>query len=231
MAEIPNHDFVTELRNGLEVVVPSSLSRDAVPKPLCQRCYREMDNVSLLSFVENIENEIVSVFIEGRGSQSTEQIERSWPPSAERLRDERRREFGDLTEFAETQENVDVEDGGILGNSGRDEVPTVVPGSMRNGVLRWVHGSRLCVYYDMQRTMTKLLPRYYWKKMARQTKQSSSNCLWSTVSQDRNSRSQGSLEIVHSGRRFQQVVFGARITTPKTKNRNLRVFAILGVFS
>lgn len=34
MIEIQNYNFDTEHRNGLEVVVPYTLSRDAVPNPV-----------------------------------------------------------------------------------------------------------------------------------------------------------------------------------------------------
>lgn len=36
-----------EHRAGGELVVPDALSTDAVPKPLCQRCYSSLDGKSL----------------------------------------------------------------------------------------------------------------------------------------------------------------------------------------
>ena len=39
VVEVQDFDFEVEHRAGKELVVPDTLSRDAVPKPLCQRCH------------------------------------------------------------------------------------------------------------------------------------------------------------------------------------------------
>lgn len=96
------------------------MSRDAVPKPLCQRCYQEMDNVSLLQCLENIERETVSAITESSENQPHEQEELLGPLSAQRLGIEQRREFGDLAEYAATQDNFLVDNEGILRYSERD---------------------------------------------------------------------------------------------------------------
>ena len=40
--EVQDYDFAVEHREGKQLVVPDALSRDAMPKPLCQRCYRPL---------------------------------------------------------------------------------------------------------------------------------------------------------------------------------------------
>ena len=47
VVDIPDFDFTIEHRSGPELVVPDALSRDAVPKPLCQRCYCPLDSARL----------------------------------------------------------------------------------------------------------------------------------------------------------------------------------------
>ena len=44
--EIMDHEFVIEHKAGKELVVPDAMSRDAVPKPLCQRCRSPIDRES-----------------------------------------------------------------------------------------------------------------------------------------------------------------------------------------
>lgn len=78
---------------------------------------------------------MVSATIGDQEIQSTEQIESSGPTSTQRLRDELRREFEDLAEYAGTQEIVVVDDRSILRYLDRDELPIFVPSSMRNKVL------------------------------------------------------------------------------------------------
>lgn len=74
--------------------------------------------------------------MEREGNQLTEQIERPGLPSAQSLRNEQRREFRDLAEYAETQKNLVLDDGGILRYPGRDKLPIVVPSSTRSEFLR-----------------------------------------------------------------------------------------------
>lgn len=61
--------------SGPELVVPDTLSRDAVTKPLCQQCYQEMDNVYLLQCAENVESEMVSAGIKDQESQPADSLE------------------------------------------------------------------------------------------------------------------------------------------------------------
>lgn len=124
------------IRMDPELVVPDTLSRDGVPKLLCQRCYQERDNLSLLQCLENIGRTIVPAVIEGQENKPAERIERPGPPSAQRLRDAQREELGDLAEYARTQKTVAASDEGIPLYSGRDESPVFVPSTTTNEVLR-----------------------------------------------------------------------------------------------
>lgn len=152
--------------------------------------------------MESSERGLLSVAVVGQQSQLVEQIERSVPPSAQRLRDERQNEFENLAEHAEIQENVVVGDGDIFRSSGCREVSIFVPSGMRKGVLRWVHGLRPCGEHEMKRTVIKLLPRSIGKEP-----QDGPNT------------------------EFQRKVFDVQATAAITENRNLKFLDTVYVFS
>lgn len=73
-----------------------------------------MDSVSLHDCMENVERKTVSGTTEGQENQPTEQVERPGSADTRRLRDEQKREFGDLAEYTGTQEDVAVDHRGIF---------------------------------------------------------------------------------------------------------------------
>lgn len=124
-----------------ELSVPDTLSCDAVPEPLGQQCCQEMDDVSLRRGLENAKQETELATTEGQENQPAAKMDPSSPPSTQRLRNEQRKEIGDLKEYAGTKENIFVDDEGILRYSGHNELPAVVSASMRDEVFSWYMAS------------------------------------------------------------------------------------------
>lgn len=56
------------------------------------------------------------------------------------------------------------------------------------------------------------------------------NCLQCTVSEDRPGR-QVPLEMVHPNRRFEQVAIDAQTITPRTESGNIKILAMIDVFT
>ena len=67
--------------------------------------------------------------------------------------------------------------------------------------------------------------------MARDTVAFIRNCLQCTVSEDRQPGRQAALQIGHPKRRFAQVAFDIQTITPRTLQGNIKVVAIVDVFT
>lgn len=209
-------------------MVPDALSRDAVPKPLCQRCY------CLLS-IEVIEEQDEVRSLERVASL----VEGSWNgagilgggPTEEELRSAQVGEYGDVEEFAAGRKDYLVDDVGILRSTKREELPIIIPDCMKNEVLSFVHGSRTTGHYRLQRTLARLVRRFWWKGMGRDVALFIRNCIPCTVAEDRQPKRQVALEVVHPVRRFEQVGFDVQTITPRTSRGNIKVLAMVDIFT
>ena len=135
---IQDFDLILKHRTGPELVVPNTLSRDAVPKPLCQRCYVPIDDSRLEKISEAAEVERVAAIVEGADMGTLYR-----GPSISELRSAQQEEFGDLNKYAASQKKMIVDDEGLLHSTRRDKLPVVVPTGRVTEVLTFVHGSRL----------------------------------------------------------------------------------------
>ena len=162
-------DFVVEHRAGRELVVPDTLSRDAVPKPLCQRCYSALDGQTLEDLTLREQDESVcSAARSMRAEQVSAVVEVSAfaaGPSIEELRHAQGQEFGCLRQAANSSKRMIVDDDGLLRIKSREEMLIVVPQSLTQCVLKFFHGSKLHGHYKVVRTIAKLRKRYWWKQM------------------------------------------------------------------
>lgn len=230
-------DFTIEHRSVPELVVPDALSRDAVPEPLCQRCYNLLHWAPVEKINKELEDEHVAAIV-SNVIQGAERVQNATnvgifgggATSAE-LRAAQVTEWGDLETYASRQKRLIVDDAGILRSTRREELPIVVPKPLMKDVLRFVHGSRLTGHYKLQRTTAKLVRRYWWKGMAEDVATFVRNCPQCTIAEDQQPDGQVGLEVIHRQRRFQQVAFDVQTITLRTKTGNVKVLAIVDVFT
>lgn len=144
---------------------------------------------------------------------------------------EQRKEFGDIHKCAHENKNFLVDDMGLLKYSGRDEPPVVVPGSFLNRVLGEVHGSRLTGHYRLRKTLAKLLPRFWWGGVAKETAINIKNCLSCVLPEDRQPGKQAYIEAHHPESRFQVMVFDVQTITTRSGKGNLKALPMVDVFT
>ena len=152
-------------------------------------------------------------------------------PTTGELRAAQVSEWGDLESYAGSVKGMVVDDAGLLRSTRREELPIVVAKSLVKDVLQFVHGARLTGHYKLQRTVAKLVRRYWWKGMAKDTAAFVRNCLQCTVAEDQQPGRQVGLEVVHPRRRFEQVAFDVKTITPRTRRGNIKVLALIDVFT
>eukprot|EP00171_Calliarthron_tuberculosum_P002219 IDg2219t1 len=211
--EIQDYDFDIVHAKGTQMTVPDTLSRDAVSKMLCQRCYNPLRDP-----VESI-CAIREVAILGNGL------------SIEETRKEQMKEFGDLNEYAEARRDILVDEDGVLRIARDGDLAVVVPEALKVAVLSHVHGSRLTGHYRFRKTLARMRGRFWWKEWISDIAAYLKKCVPCTVSEDRRPGRQARMEIVHPKRRFSQVAFDVQTITPKSMSGNTKVLAIVDVFT
>lgn len=232
--EIQDFDFIIEHRNGPALVVPDTLSRDAVAKPLCQRCYCPLDAAKAEELAQHADQERVAALQEALPSDRTPTTGRGGLRSGPRngvIQDKQVEEFGDLNEYLQSKGNFVIDEYGLLRRVLKTDLPVVVPKALVKEVLLYVHGSRLSGHYKFTRTLAKLAGRHWWPTMVRDTKALLRDCLQCAVSDDAQPGRQAALEIVHPSRRFEQVAFDVTTNTPRTTQGNIKVLVIIDVFT
>jgi len=197
VVEVQDFEFTIEHRSGPELVVPDALSRDAMPKPLCQSCYGAMDRVCRGEICHDEERESVAVLNEAVSITAGQVEALGDGPTEGELGTAQISEFGDLTTYVRGRRNLLVDNVGLLRSTKRDELPVVVPAALVKDVLSFVHGSSLSGHYKLQRTTVKLVTRFWWKTMARDTAFFIRDYLQCAVAEDRQPGRQALLEIIH----------------------------------
>ena len=100
--EIQDSDFEIVHAKGSHMVVPDILSRDAVLKPLCQRCYNPLQYPNPCM----------------RGNEDVQRLRESdiagAGPSIELMHDEQSKEFCDLSEYARENESMLLNENCVL---------------------------------------------------------------------------------------------------------------------
>lgn len=235
VVDVQDFDFVVEHRAGRELVVPDTLSRDAVPKPLCQRCYKALDWHKLENFTvkqqdEQVDSEVKSLSAE-RVSTIVEVSAFAAGPSIQELRHAQTEEFGCLQDAADSDKRMLVDDDGLLCIHSKGDVMIVVPQSLTQDVLKFVHGSKLHGHYKVARTIAKLRKKYWWKKMVPDVVKFIQDCIHCAVSEEECPQRQAGLEIVHPRRRFDQVAIDVQTITPRTKSGNIKILVMIDVFT
>ena len=113
-----DYDFTVEHRAGPELAVPDALSRDAVPKPLCHRCHKEL-------YVERISgSESVRAIVEVNGWTDR--------PTMNEFIAEQELELGDLTEAARRDKKLWIDNDGLLRAHVDGGWPIYVPKAYRD---------------------------------------------------------------------------------------------------
>ena len=235
VVDVQEFDFVVEHRAGRELVAPDTLSRDAVPKPLCQRCYSALDGQTLedLTLREQYER-VCSAARSMNAEQVSAVVEVSAfaaGPSIEELRHAKGQEFGCLRQPANSSKSMIVDDDGLLRMKSREEMLIVVPQSLTQCGLKFVHGSKLHGHYKVVRTIAKLQKRYWWKQIVPDVIKCIQNCTQCAVAEEEHPQRKASLEIVHPKRRFEQVAIDVQTIKPRTKAGNIKILVMIDVFT
>lgn len=228
--------WVVSIQDFDFTVVPDALSRDAVPKSLCQRYYCPLNRARMEEIGTAEAQERVAGIVESvAGVEMIRAVGQVGVvgdgPRIEEFRAAQVEECNDLERHAADQKHLMVDDDGLRRSTKRDGMPMVVPRSMVKDVLEYVHGSRLNGHYKLQRILAKLTGRYCWKGMAKDTARFVKDCLQCTVSDDRQPPRQVELEVVHPKRRFAQVAFDIQTITPRSGQGNIKVVAFIDVFT
>lgn len=132
------------------MVVPDSLSRGAVDRPLCQRCFCEIEPLGDSAETAGaIEERFPAVSVAGR-------------PSAAEMRDAQERECTKDPEIARNggAGKFAINEQDLLHTKIRGRNPIVVSRSLVATVLSIAHGSRLCGHYDSRRTQNRIACRF-----------------------------------------------------------------------
>lgn len=223
VVDVQDHDFVVEHRAGKELVVPDTLSRDTVPKPLCQRCYRPLHDLYVEGVVSKEIREVVSAVAEVGGFGNG--------PTTQAIRAAQIEDFGYRSHTAQAGKNMAVDEEGLLRIEKSDNLVLVVPTALQKNLLAHVHGSNLHGHYGIARTMAKLKRKYWWEGMAKDAPDFLQNCMLCAVNAEQSLRKQGKLEIVHPLRRFEQVAIDIQTITPRTISGNIKLLVIIDVFT
>lgn len=244
VVEIMDHDFTIEHRGGKELVVPDTLSRDAVPKPLCQRCYCPMNDRRIEDALESAEAECISRILESQlddqsplreadGADSVLAVVNAFAPGPSRAEflTAQETEFGDLKRYVKSLRGGAIDDNGLMCVARAGHLPIVVPKSLQKSVLAHVHGSKLHGHYKVDRTLSKLRGKYWWKTMVEDTVSFIRNCVVCAATDDVAPRRQAPMEARHPTRRFQTVAIDVQTITPRAKSGNKKVLAMIDVFT
>ena len=235
VVDVQDFDFVVEHRAGRELVVPDALSRDAVPKPLCQRCYSALDGKSLESITRREEEERMDCAVRNMHAERVSAVMEvsafAARPSIQEIRSEQEKQFGCLGQAANDNKRMIVDEDGLLRIGSGSDLLIVVPQSLTKHLLHFVHGSKLHGHYKVARTMAKLRKKYWWKNMVSDVIKFIRNCLQCAVSEEERSQRQAALEMVHPRRRFEQVAIDIQTITPRTKSGNIKILVMIDVFT
>lgn len=114
VVEVQDFDFTVENRAGMELVVPDTLSGDAVPEPLCQRCYSHLSGEILEAHVLKEEQERVESAVDGIKVETVSAVAEvrsfAYGPTREEIRTEQEKEFRNLAQVAATDRRKRVDD-------------------------------------------------------------------------------------------------------------------------
>lgn len=235
VVDIQELDFSVEHRAGKELVVPDTLSRDSVPKPLCQRCYRSMSGENLEEMVQKDENERITTSFQLMQNERVSAVAEinafSNGPTKSELLEAQEKEFGCLENMAASDNRKFLDDDGILRMEVGNNFVIVVPTEMTNALLRTLHGSKLHGHYKVARTIAKLRKRYWWRSMVPDVIAFVKNCLQCTVAEEECPQRQAAMEVVHPGRRFEQVAIDIQTITPRTQAGNIKILVMIDVFT
>jgi len=137
MVEVQNYDFTVDYAPGSTLVVADTLSRDAVGEAVFYKCQEEIRMVS-----------------EGR---------RVCLPSIEDIKREQTEEYGDISEMVEKHEELILDDDGVLCTLNGNSPRIVLPEALKEEVLRYYHGSKVCGHYGIARTAFRVKQWFWWK--------------------------------------------------------------------
>lgn len=217
--EIQDFEFTITHAKGSRMVVPDALRRDAVPKPLCQRCYDPLTNGKQGAGDAEKVNAVKEAAILGSG------------PTTEKMLSEQGIQFGDLSAYSAERDDMTLDEDGVLRIVRNGDLAAVVPSKMRDEVLRHVHVSKLAGHYWKRRTTATMRGKYWWPGWQKDLATFLNKCVTCTLSEDRKPGKQARLEVVHPKRRFSHVAFDIQTVSPKTESGNTEVIAIIDVFT
>ena len=216
MMEILEFKFNVEYAPGAALVVRDALSRDAVDKPLCQRCYRPLQHEG-----EEFVTAVIDVGAFGDG------------PSVTALRNAQAQEFGDAELFVAGQPvgryKIDVD--GLLRIKQGDSSPVVVPRELLHSVWRHVHGSKLSGHYGRRRTISRVRGRYWWHGWEKAICQKLRNCVPCIAAKAARPGRHTKMGTYHPSHRFEEVAVDVQTITPRTESGNINVLVMVDIFT
>ena len=224
MVEVQDFDFTVQYAPGSALVVPDTLSRDAVEKPLCQRCFAPIE--LRLEGSQNAEDVRAVVTLGAFGGG----------PTAEQLREAQLKAFGDPAEWvaADGRDRYSVTSEGLLCFRPRGPGSAsclVIPPPLVGAVLQFVHGSRMAGHYGIRRTEARIRGRYWWPAWKRDVRMKIARCVACTAVKAARPGRGARMQVYHPARRFQQVAVDVQTITPRTRAGNIKVLVIIDTFT
>ncbi len=129
--EIQEFDFDILYKKESDLVIPDTLSRDAVRKPLYQRCYGALDSDASEAATRNTTEFVSSV---------TEMTFTGAGVCIEDIHAAQSAEFGNVAEVAAADKLMMVDEDGVLRIAKDGDLAVVVPKGLQTAVLNHVHG-------------------------------------------------------------------------------------------
>lgn len=186
------------------MVVPDTLSRDAVHKPFRQRCFQPMVSSDDSKSAESADarNKLLIA-----GSD----------PDLSRIWDEQVKRYGSQSNYCAENEKFSVGKDGVIRVRKHKGLPPVVARSMVKDVLNRLHGSGLIGYYRMQRKIKRLKKKYWLPTRIKDFILYLKKCVPCVVADDGRPGRQAHLKASHTKRRFAIVASVVHTILPKRR--------------
>ena len=204
MMEIQDFSFQVKYSPGRTLVVPDALSRDAVQKPLCDNCKREL---------------------------VAEIREPSGVPDKDEIKDEQAAEYGNISEFVLKEDGFILDEDGLLCKQFGEKVCVVVPAALRGPVLAYFHGSKACGHYGIGRTSCRIHQRFWWPGWRADVADYIRRCVFCAAAKIGKPGRQGRMKVYHPMRRWQIVAVDVLEISPPSDRGNTKVLVVGDTFT
>jgi transposase InsO family protein len=204
MVEVLNSDYEILLKPGSTLAIPDCLSRFDDRRPEYLRCSEEV--------LSNV-RELYSL------------------PTVEELFKEQETEFGCLDTYVEQHTNFLCDEDGLLCREDRQKTTVVVPVSLRDQVLEYMHGSTVSGHYGVAKTYQRVRSRFWWQGMKMDVKKRVKGCLICALARALPPRRQGRMAIYHPTRRFELIAIDITEVSSRSALGNIIVVVVDDTFT